>query len=284
MNIFNIFTEIEKVDPEVYERFDSRRQVFKYMSGFGKKLAAAAVPVAFGAVFNKAYGQTSNNADIIAILNFALTAELTDSTYYSLVLGQDSASLPAEFKAGLQIIRDNELGHVATLTKAIQDLGGTPITIDTDRLDYTANGKVPNPFTDYATVLAMGQAFEDTGIRAYKGQAPKPAMMANDAILQTALQIHSAEARHSAYFRRLRRDSQNLANNKPWITLKDRGGLPEFTQPIYEGEEVTSQANVNIANIVSANAASEAFDEPLEMPQVIAILNNFFKEGQKLPG
>ncbi|RDC66353.1 ferritin-like domain-containing protein [Adhaeribacter pallidiroseus] len=125
MNIFNIFTEIEKVDPEVYERFDSRRQVFKYMSGFGKKLAAAAVPVAFGAVFNKAYGQTGNNADIIAILNFALTAELTDSTYYRLAL-ERGTSLPADFKTGLQTILDNEKGHVATLQKAITDLGALP--------------------------------------------------------------------------------------------------------------------------------------------------------------
>ncbi|RDC66352.1 hypothetical protein AHMF7616_04983 [Adhaeribacter pallidiroseus] len=108
--------------------------------------------------------------------------------------------------------------------------------------------------------------------------------MANDAVLQTALQIHSAEARHAAYFRRMRRDVQNLTNNKPWITLKDRGNLPEFTQPIYDGEEATVQATVNIANIVNANPASEAFDEPLEMAQVVAILNNFFKEGQKLPG
>jgi rubrerythrin len=276
MNIFNIFTEIEKVDPEVYERFNSRRQVFKYMSGFGKKLAASAVPVAFGAVFNKAYGQTTNNADVIAILNFALTAELTDSTYYSLALEQGT-NLPAEFRAGLQIIRDNELGHVATLQKAITDLGGTPITIAPARFDYTAGGKIDNPFTDYFTVLALGQAFEDTGIRAYKGQAPKPAIMANDAVLQTALQIHSVEARHAAYFRRMRRDTQNLTNNKPWITLKDRGELPEFTQPIYDGEEATVQATVNIANIVSANAASEAFDEPLEMDQVIAILSNFIK-------
>ena len=283
MNIFNIFTEIEKIDPEVYERFDSRRQVFKYMSGFGKKLTASAVPLAFGAVFNKAYGQTTNNADVIAILNFALTAELTDSTYYSLALEQGTG-LPADFRTGLQTILDNEKGHVAVLQKAITDLGGTPITIDPARFDYTANGRIPDPFTDYPTVLALGQSFEDTGIRAYKGQAPKPAIMANDAVLQTALQIHSAEARHAAYFRRLRRDGQNLANNKPWITLKDRGNLPEFTQPIYDGEEATVQATVNIANIVNANAASEAFDEPLEMPQVIAILNNFFKEGQKLPG
>ncbi|PSR55726.1 dessication-associated protein [Adhaeribacter arboris] len=284
MNILNIFSEIEKVDPEVYERFDSRRQVFKYMSGFGKKLAAAAVPVAFGAVFNKAYGQTGNNADIIAILNFALTAELTDSTYYGKVLAANSPDLPAEAKAGLQIIFDNEKGHVATLQKAITDLGGTPITIDEARLDYTAGGKVPDPFTNYATILALGQAFEDTGVRAYKGQAPKPALMNNNAVLQTALQIHSAEARHAAYFRRMRRMSQNQEANKPWITGNNRGGLPEFAQAVYAGEEATTQANVNIASIVAGTVASEAFDEPLEMAQVIAILNNFFKEGQKLPG
>ncbi|WP_181304350.1 ferritin-like domain-containing protein [Rufibacter sp. XAAS-G3-1] len=281
MNIFNILTEIEKVDPEVYARFDSRRRVFKHLGGFGKKLAAAAIPVAFGAVFNKAYGQGTSNAAIISILNFALTAELTDSTYYRKVLEANGAALPATFKTGLTLIRDNELGHVATLQAAITALGGTPVTIAETRLDFTAGGRLPNPFTDYATVLALGQAFEDTGVRAYKGQAP--GLMTNDMVLQTALQIHSVEARHAAYFRRMRRDSQNLATNQPWITMKDRGGLPDWTQPVYDGEELTTQATVPIAtNGISADSASEAFDEPLDRATVIAILNNFYLAGQKL--
>jgi hypothetical protein len=68
------------------------------------------------------------------------------------------------------------------------------------------------------------------------------------------------------------------ANQKPWITLKDRGGLPALVQAVYDGEEVTTQAGVNIATgSISANAASEAFDEPLDTQQVTAIVTPFLK-------
>ena len=280
MNIFNILSEIEKVDPEVYNRLDSRRKVFKHLGGFGKKLAAAAIPVAFGAVFNKAYGQTGSNAALIDILNFALTAELTDSNYYKMVVDTNSSNVPATAKAGIALIASNEMGHVQTLQSAITALGGTPIAIAPTRFDYTAGGRIPDPLTNYATILALGQAFEDTGVRAYKGQAPNPALMANDMVLQTALQIHSAEARHAAYFRRMRRDmaTGGVATNKPWITLNNIGGLPAITQPIYDGEQLTTQATVNIVmNNISADAASEAFDEPLNRATVEAILSLFIR-------
>ena len=280
MNIFNILSEIEKVDPEVYNRLDSRRKVFKHLGGFGKKIAAAAIPVAFGAVFNKAYGQAGSNAALIDILNFALTAELTDSNYYKMVVDTNSSNVPATAKAGIALIASNEMGHVQTLQGAITALGGTPITITPTRFDYTASGRIPDPFTNYANILALGQAFEDTGVRAYKGQAPNPAVMANDLVLQTALQIHSAEARHAAYFRRMRRDmaTGGVATNKPWITLNNLGGLPTFTQPVYEGEQLTTQATINIVmNNITVNAASEAFDEPLDRPTVEAILGLFIR-------
>jgi len=35
MNILKLISDIEKVDPEVYDRFDSRRKVFKHMTGMG---------------------------------------------------------------------------------------------------------------------------------------------------------------------------------------------------------------------------------------------------------
>ena len=59
MNILNIITEIEKIDPEVYDRLDQRRTMFKHFAGFGKKLATAAVQYAMSAMFQKAYGQTT---------------------------------------------------------------------------------------------------------------------------------------------------------------------------------------------------------------------------------
>ena len=70
MNIFQIISEIEKVDPEVYDRLDSRRSIFKHMTGLGQKLTAAAVPLAVGAIFNKAYAQTPVGATVNDVLNW----------------------------------------------------------------------------------------------------------------------------------------------------------------------------------------------------------------------
>ena len=46
MNLQNIVTEIEKVDPEVYERLDTRRSAMKNFANLGGKIALAAVPLA----------------------------------------------------------------------------------------------------------------------------------------------------------------------------------------------------------------------------------------------
>jgi hypothetical protein len=68
-------------------------------------------------------------------------------------------------------------------------------------------------------------------------------------------------------------------NVKPWITLKQSGIDSAAVQPSYDGEEVTSQATIEIVNInnqtISASAASEAFDEPLTMTQVLGIVDPF---------
>ena len=87
MNIFKIITEIEKVDPEVYERLDQRRQMFKHFAGFGKKIAAAAVPVAMGSMFQKAYGQSGGlSAQVRDVLKFALSLEYLEFYFYDMGL------------------------------------------------------------------------------------------------------------------------------------------------------------------------------------------------------
>jgi rubrerythrin len=63
-------------------------------------------------------------------------------------------------------------------------------------------------FTDYQQFLALAQAFEDTGVRAYKGQAAN--LMSKPDLLTAALQIHSVEARHASEVRRLRGQKDGL--------------------------------------------------------------------------
>ncbi|HEX8505573.1 MAG TPA: ferritin-like domain-containing protein, partial [Hymenobacter sp.] len=121
MNIFQIISEIEKVDPEVYDRLDSRRSIFKHMTGLGQKLTAAAVPLAVGAIFNKAYAQTPVGAGVDDVLNFALSLEYLESYFYQ--AGQGNAALQLGFsatnKAALDLIRTDEANHVTFLRSVL---------------------------------------------------------------------------------------------------------------------------------------------------------------------
>jgi hypothetical protein len=231
MNFFHILSEIEKVDPEVYDRLDSRRSVFKNMSGLGQKLTAAALPLALGAIFNKAYAQTSTASTVLTVLNFALKLEYLESTFYNLGLGAAGAtasSTQSTLRSGysatnlssLDLIRTDETNHVADLIATIKALGGTPIaapsatlitpgvTADFDFTGGKGTGAGPfsgalGVFTNPAIFLAVAQSLEDTGVRAYKGGAP--ALMSNKNVLTAALNIHSVEARHASRLRTMRR-------------------------------------------------------------------------------
>ena len=283
MNVKHIFNEIEKMDPEVYERLDTRRNAMKQFSGIAGKLALAAVPIALGGMFKKAYGQSTTG--LLGILNYALTLEYLEAKFYFMgnaAITAGTLMVPSEAaKMALQNIGSHETSHVAFLKKAITDSGGTPVT--EPAFDFTAGGAFATVFSDYALFLAVAQTFEDTGVRAYKGQAADPALMANNDVLTAALNIHSVEARHASHIRQMRKANGGLVpagvNVKPWITGKQSGIGSPAVQASYDGEELTTQATISIVNIngmsISADAASEAFDEPLTKDQVLAIVDPF---------
>jgi hypothetical protein len=294
MNVHNLLHEIEKVDPEVYERLDTRRHAMKRFSFIGKALALAAVPAALGSMFKKAYGQT--NDDVKDVLLFAYLLENLEAEFYKRVVSNFATiGVPAgPAQAALTTIRDHEVAHVNFLRTVLTQLSVTPPTYTAASFDFTGgNGSGTGPFapafTNYGVMLAVAQAFEDTGVRAYKGQAPR--LINNNDVLQAALQIHSVEARHASHIRQMRR---NLSSGslipagvtlQPWITLAQSGidtgnaGANAAIQAIYNGEELVTQAGVAITNIggatISANEASESFDEPLTKAQVTAIVDPF---------
>ena len=267
MNLLNIVSSIEKVDPEIYDRLDTRRSAMQQFAKIGGKIAMAAVPFALGSMFKKAYGQSTGS--ISSVLNYALTLEYLESEFYT--KGAASGVVPAGTPAvgAINTIRDHENAHVAFLKTTLTSLGAMPVSKPT--FDFTAGETFSNVFTNYDTFLAVAQTFEDTGVRAYKGRAGE--LISSNAVLTAALQIHSVEARHASHIRQMRK--ARGANVKPWITGKDTGGIGSVVQASYDGEELTTQAGVNIANIVSANAASESFDEPLTADQVLAIVKPF---------
>jgi hypothetical protein len=285
MNLFNIVEEIEKVDPEFNERINPRRAAIKNITSFGSKVALAAIPFSLGTMIKKAYAADTVPSGVIDVLNFALTLELLEATFYNAGIG---ASGLVKDTAYISQIQADENHHVAFLTSAITAAGGTPVTADSFAyVDLTGGANMGNgPFktvlSDYQTFLAVAETFEDTGVRAYKGQAPN--LLGNQTYLTAALDIHAVEARHASAIRYLRATSYQ-ADIMPWITstsaLGNDTGIPQVNAN-YAGatpENTTVQGGVDITTLKGANGgatsvatATAAFDEPLTKDEVLAIL------------
>jgi hypothetical protein len=239
-------------------------------------------------MFQKAYGQTTPAA-VVDVLNFALSLEYLEFHYYNhALLAAPNLVFPNDAsKTAITVIRDHEAAHVTLLKGALGASARTEITYA--MTDFTAGGLFP-VYDSYPTFLAVAQGFEDTGVRAYKGQAG--ALLVSPGVLQTALQIHSVEARHASHIRQMRTTaSGGAAVYKPWVSLGASGqandsGVPQV-DAVYAGEDLTIQAGANIVGIggnagITKAAAVESFDEPLDKASVVAIANLFLKTGFKL--
>jgi hypothetical protein len=280
MNFENILKDIESADPEVYEKLSDRRGILKNFTGIGGKIALTALPFAIGSLFQKAYGAPTN-LTVLNVLNFALVLEYLESTFYQQGLAAPNLIPAGQQQQDISTISAHEAEHVAFLTTVIKSAGGTPVS--KPKFDFTAgsgtgNGPIKDMFTNYSTFLAAAQAFEDTGVRAYKGQAPF--LVKGGATLTAALNIHSVEARHASHIRTMRK-ANGFADVKPWITL-NQSGIGPIANPNYAGEENTVQTGIQIVNIggfnISADAASEAFDEPLTRAQILTIITPFLAQ------
>lgn len=257
MNDKHVFSEL---DADLVARMNERGDAGK-VSKLGA--VAASAPLALGVMASTAFGQALPQ-QIVDVLNFALTLEFLEDEFYKAGLKAKNL-IPKSTEAVFKSIGKNESAHV----KLLQTVLGAQAT-KKPNVDFTAGGMFADVFTNYQTFLALSQAFEDTGVRAYKGQAGN--LMSNGAILQTALQIHSVEARHASQVRRIR-------GEKGWISLDSRGSLPAATQAIYDGENNVTQGGVNLAERggVSGTAVTEAFDEPLTREDVLAIVRPFLR-------
>lgn len=273
MNLQNIFNELENVDPEIYDRLDTRRHVMQRFSKIGGRIALAAVPFALGSMLSKAYGQPTS-AVTIDVLTYALKLEYLEAAFYTAGVAKSGLVASADV-AAMTTIRDHENAHVAFLKSALTALGATIPAVPT--FDFTAGGTFADVMTNYTTFLAVAQTFEDTGVRAYKGRAAE--IVKGGAYLTAALNIHSVEARHASHIRTIRRKASGDATIKSWIT----GNTPTVNiaavTPSYAGEDNVVQAGVTITNIngtgITTANASEAFDEPLTAAAVLAIVKPF---------
>ncbi len=289
MNIVNILEEIEKVDGEIYERLSPRRKAMKDFWNMGSKVALSAMPLAFGSMLNKAYSATPSA--IIDVLQYALTLEHFEYNFYKRGLEATGLPIPAgDQRNALIMIRDSELKHVNFLKAVIPTVvAGTAPVAEKTNYDFTAGNIFADVFTNYGTFLAVAQVLEDTGVRAYKGQAG--AIKRESVVLTAALGIHAVEARHAAKIRYMRKLNGAMdAFGQPvksWIAgsttvSNDTGVAPANGN--YGGatpENTIVQAGVTITSLpgiggnISFSAAAEAFDEQLTKAEVLALVSVF---------
>lgn len=298
---------LDSIAPEQAEPMVTRRDAMRRGVGTGAGLAAAlaigSVPIALAAFARSASAQAPTN--ILGVLQFAYLLENLEAEFYKAVVGTSaSAAVNAAFapvRASLTtpemntmtVIRDHEIAHVNFLRAQIQSLNATPATYTAASFDFTGgDGSGTGPFvaatTNKAVLLAAAQAFEDTGVRAYKGQAGT--LASNDTVLQAALRIHSVEARHAARIRRMRAAagvsgvnfSGTITGTSSGITGLNAAGTAAVAA-IYAGEgnttHTTSAGTLDAATVAGGaggtDGATEAFDEPLTYDQVVAIVAPF---------
>ena len=267
MNLFAILSDIENRDAEAYERIAfSRRKLLKTTA-----YAAVGTTTLLTTTLNKAFAA---NSEVVDVFNFALLLEYLEAEFYAMGLARPGL-IPESDRMVFMKIGEHEQQHVQLLKSL---LGADAIA--KPMFDFTGGGKYPTVFSDYQTFLVLSQSFEDLGVRAYKGQAPR--LKGDKQILQTALRIHSVEARHAAEVRLIR-------GLRVWASEQETGGAPKA---IYEGENLVRQHDlVDLVSVTKpmikqqggnteqtdTEIVRESFDEPLSKEKVLAIAGPFVK-------
>jgi len=150
-------------------------------------LGAGAAGLGFAGRARAAAGSTTGSQQDIGILNYALSLEYLQASFYS--EAERLHSLHGALADQARIVGGHERAHVSAFQKV---LGSQAIK----RPTFNFQGVTEDPDGFRRTAVA----FEDLAVEAYKYQAPR---LQSQAFLAAAIAIHSVEARHAAWIRRL---------------------------------------------------------------------------------
>ena len=120
------------------------------------------------------------------VMSFALSLENLEAAFYTTALSK--GALAADVKKLATELGSHEQEHVATLSNALQILGG----------NVPKPGAYKFPISDQPSFLKLAAKLEDTGVAAYNGAAPN---IQSEDILSTLGSIVQVEARHAAAVR-----------------------------------------------------------------------------------
>jgi rubrerythrin len=150
-------------------------------------IGGATLLAAFGARPGDALGASGSDRRDVAILNYALTLEYLQASFYSEV--ERIGSVKGKLGHQARVVGAHERAHV----KAFREVLGHR-AVSRPRFDFKGATE------DSASFRKTAVAFEDLAVAAYAGQAPR---IRSRPYLASALAIASVEARHAAWIRRL---------------------------------------------------------------------------------
>jgi rubrerythrin len=170
---------------------DSRADFFRKAALTGGAVLGSGVVLGGFPEFSFAAKPSKKND--VAILNFALTLEYLESAFYKEALAK--AGLTGDNLNVTKIVSAHENTHVKTLKKALGKAA-----VKEPKFNFGATTANQTNFLKTAVTL------EDTGVKAYSGQATN---IKQSAVVKAAVSILTVEARHASRFRAL--NGQNFA-------------------------------------------------------------------------
>ena len=119
----------------------------------------------------------------VDILNYALTLEYLEAAFYK--EANDGGALSGQLARFSEVVGAHEDAHVDALKETLGDKA-----VKKPGFDFKGTTESASTFGATAMVL------EDTGVKAYQGQAGN---IKTNAVLKAAISIHPVEARHAAW-------------------------------------------------------------------------------------
>jgi hypothetical protein len=150
----------------------------------GARVAALST-FAFGALADTAGSRVAKSD--VAILNFALVLEYLQASFYT--EAERVGALRGALAEQARVVGSHERAHVAAFRAVLGRAAAR-------RPHFNFDGATESAKSFRATAVA----FEDLAVGAYKEQLPS---IRSDRYLAAAVSVHSVEARHAAWIRRL---------------------------------------------------------------------------------
>ncbi|MGB2711375.1 MAG: ferritin-like domain-containing protein [Conexibacter sp.] len=158
---------------------DTRADLFRKAGIAGGSLLASGV--LFGGLPALASAKPSKQHDV-AILNYALTLEYLEAAFYKEAVAK--GGFTGEVGAFAKLVSAHETTHVKYLQKALGSAA-----VKSPKFDFK------DTTTDEAKFKATAFVLENTGVKAYAGQATN---IKQAAVVKAAVSILTIEARHAA--------------------------------------------------------------------------------------